>query len=197
VIYFIRHGETAWSLTGQHTGRTDIPLTEHGESQARALAPRLSGIPFFAVIASPMNRAMRTCELSGLKQTHIDRDLDEWDYGTYEGQTSTTISDARADWSVFRDGCPGGESPEDIRKRADRVIAHLRSFTGNVAVISHGQFGEVLAARWIELPVAEGEHFHLDPATVSVLGFNPAHPTVPIVSLWNSSGVLPGKQKTP
>jgi probable phosphoglycerate mutase len=194
VIYFIRHGETEWSLTGQHTGRTDIPLTPHGESQARALKPRLDDISFAAVVSSPMQRALQTCELSGLTPTEVEPGLDEWDYGTYEGQTSSTIRNTHPDWNVFRDGCPGGELPSDIRIRADRVITHLRSVTGNVAVFSHGQFGEALAARWIGLAVVEGKHLHLDPATVSILDFDTAHPSVPIISLWNSSGALPGKQ---
>jgi broad specificity phosphatase PhoE len=195
VIYFIRHGETEWSLTGQHTGRTDIPLTGHGESQARELKPRLHDIPFSAVLTSPMQRASQTCELSGLQRTEIDPDLNEWDYGDYEGQSSEAIRKDRPGWNVFRDGCPGGESPEDVHARADRVISRLRTYPGSVAVFSHGQFGEALAARWIGIPVRDGQHFHLDPATVSIFDFDPAHPTIPILSLWNSAGTLPGKQK--
>ncbi|RFA06740.1 histidine phosphatase family protein [Subtercola boreus] len=190
----MRHGETEWSLTGKHTGQTDIPLTTHGKSQARALTPRLRDIPFAAVISSPLQRAVETCQLSGLLLTETVPDVDEWNYGQYEGLTSDTIRDTRPGWGVFRDGCPGGESVDQVQQRADRVLSRLRRYPGNVAVFSHGQFGEALAARWIGRPVLEAQHFHLDPATVSIFQIDPAHPAVPVISLWNSSGTLPGKK---
>ncbi|MGC2224456.1 MAG: histidine phosphatase family protein, partial [Methylocella sp.] len=164
-LYFIRHGETAWSLTGQHTGVTDVPLTAHGEEEARELEPFLRKIKFARVLTSPRQRARRTCELAGFgASAAIEPDLSEWDYGDYEGRRSVDIRKERPDWNVFRDGCPGGETPAQVSDRADRLIAHLRALDGNVALFSHGQFGCVLAARWIGLPVLEGQHFALGPA---------------------------------
>jgi probable phosphoglycerate mutase len=187
-LYLIRHGETEWSLSGQHTGRTDIPLTARGEAEARALQPLLGAIAFTTALSSPLQRARRTCELSGFGATAaIEPDLAEWDYGAYEGQTSPDIHRERPDWSVFRDGCPGGETPEQIADRADRLIARLRSLDGNVALFTHGHFGCVLAARWIELPVIEGQHLLLSTASVSMLGHHPTHPDVPVISLWNAT----------
>jgi broad specificity phosphatase PhoE len=185
-VYLIRHGETEWSLSGQHTGRTDIPLTARGEEEAKGLALRLHTTPFAQVWTSPRLRARRTCELAGLGPgAAIDPDLAEWDYGDYEGQRTVDIRKNRADWNIFRDGCPNGEMPEQVSVRADRLIARLRALDGNVALFSHGQFGSVLAARWIELPPLEGEHFRLSPASVSILGCDPHHPEVPVIALWN------------
>lgn len=187
-LYLIRHGETEWSLSGQHTGCSDIPLTEHGEAEARALAPRLRGIVFSGVLTSPRQRARRTCELAGLGSiAEIEPDLAEWDYGDYEGQRSADIREARPGWMVFRDGCPGGETPAQVAGRADRVIARLSGMHGNMAVFSHGQFGCVLAARWIGLPIIEARHFSLEPASLSVLGYNPDHPETAVIALWNST----------
>ena len=164
-IYLIRHGETEWSLSGQHTGRTDIPLTARGEDEARELGQRLRDIQFARVLTSPRQRARRTCELAGLGPVaEIEPDLAEWDYGDYEGQRSADIRKARPDWNLFRDGCPRGEMPAQISDRADRLIARLRVLDGNVALFSHGHFGRVLAARWIGLPVSEGQHFLLPTA---------------------------------
>jgi broad specificity phosphatase PhoE len=189
-VYFIRHGETAWSLSGQHTGRTDIPLTAHGEGEARGLEPCLREIQFARVLTSPRQRARRTCELAGLgPAAEIDPDLSEWDYGDYEGQRSVDIRKERPDWNVFRDGCPRGETPAQVSDRADRLIAHLHKLEGNVALFSHGQFGCVLAARWIGLTAIEGQHFALGVASLSILGHNSSHPKVPVIALWNAAPV--------
>jgi len=187
-IYLIRHGETEWSLSGRHTGRTDIALTTRGESEAGALQPVLGAITFAAVRTSPLQRARRTCELSGVgAKAEIEPDLAEWDYGAYEGLTSPEIHRERPEWSVFRDGCPGGESPGQISDRADRLINRLRVLEGNVALFTHGHFGCALAARWIDLPVIEGQHLLLSTASISVLGHHPTHPDVPVISQWNAT----------
>jgi broad specificity phosphatase PhoE len=185
-LYLIRHGETEWSLSGQHTGRTDIPLTQRGEDEARELAPLLRHIQFNRVFTSPRQRARRTCALSGLgKEAVIEPDLAEWDYGDYEGKLSPDIRNERPGWNVFLDGCPHGEMPEQVSSRADRLIAHLRSMDGNIALFSHSEFGLALAARWIGLPVAEGQHFLLGTGSLNTLSYNPAHPEVPVIALWN------------
>ena len=185
-IYLIRHGETTWSLTHQHTGRTDIPLTEHGEEQARQLGKRLSGTKFAHAFSSPSCRAQRTCALVGLGGSRNEPDLAEWNYGDYEGGRTVDIRKDHPDWNIFRDGCPGGETPVEVSDRADRLIANLRKLDGKVALFSHGQFGCVLAARWIGLPVINGPHFVLGTASLSVFGYDPDHPTVPVISLWNA-----------
>ena len=185
-VYVIRHGETEWSLSGQHTGRTDIPLTTRGEAEARALQQRLSAMTFSAVLTSPLQRARHTCELTGLGPAGVtEPDLAEWDYGEYEGLRSRDIHLKQPEWSVFRDGCPGGETPKQISDRADRLIARLRAGDGNIALFTHGHFGCALAARWIELPVIEGQHLLLTTASTSVLGFHPTHPEVPVIAVWN------------
>ena len=187
-VYIIRHGETDWSLSGQHTGRTDIPLNARGEEQARDLQQVLSAIAFTTVLTSPLQRARRTCELTGLgAAAQVEPDLAEWDYGAYEGLRSSEIHQKRPDWSVFRDGCPGGETPAQISDRADRLIAQLRSRDGNIALFTHGHFGCVVAARWIDLAVIEGQHLLLSTASVSILGQHPTHPEVPVISLWNAT----------
>ena len=187
-IYFIRHGETEWSLSQRHTGRTDIPLTARGEEQARAVGVRLSDIGFLRVLTSPRQRAQRTCELAHLSLlAEIEPDLAEWDYGDYEGQTSDEVYKGRPGWNVFRDGCPGGETPLQISDRADRLIANLDKQCGTIALFSHGQFGSALAARWIGLPVAKGQHFSIYPASLTILGYNPGHPEVRVISLWNDA----------
>jgi len=190
-LYLIRHGETAWSLSGQHTGRTDIPLTAHGEEEARSLAPWLAHIQFTRVFTSPRQRARRTCELAGLgQQAEIEPDLAEWDYGDYEGKLSSDIRKSRPDWNAFRDGCPNGEMPAQVSARADRLIAALGTTGGNIAMFSHGQFGLALGARWIGFPVAEGQSFLLGTASLSILSYNPAHPDVPVIALWNATPAL-------
>jgi len=188
-IYLIRHGETDWSLSGQHTGRTDVPLNARGAEQARDLQQLLSAITFTTVLTSPLQRARRTCELTGLgAAAQVEADLAEWDYGAYEGLRSSDIHQQRPDWSVFRDGCPGGETPAQISDRADRLIAQLRSRDGNIALFTHGHFGCVVATRWIDLAVIEGQHLLLSTASVSILGQHPTHPEVPVISLWNATG---------
>ncbi len=186
-LYYVRHGETAWSLTRQHTGRTDLALTETGESEARALAPWLSHLTFSHVFTSPLQRARRTCVLSGLGDGAVtEPDLAEWNYGDYEGKLSRDIRIDHPGWNAFVDGCPGGEMPGEISDRADRLILRLRSLTGNVALFSHGEFAGVLATRWIGLPVSEGAHFSLDTASLSILGENPSHPEIRAIRLWNA-----------
>jgi probable phosphoglycerate mutase len=186
-LYLIRHGETAWSLTGQHTGRTDVPLTEQGEQDARELAERLQPVSFNRVFTSPRKRARRTCELVGLDAVaEIEPDLAEWDYGDYEGQRSVDIRKERPDWNLFRDGCPRGESPAQISERADRVIARLRALEENIAIFSHGHFGRVLAARWIGLPVGQAQHFLLNTASLSILGYEHNLASESAIVLWNA-----------
>ncbi len=187
-LYLIRHGETEWALSSRHTGLTDIPLTANGENQARALGKYLLGIRFAHVLTSPLTRARQTCELVGLdKIQQIEPDLAEWDYGDYEGKRSVDIRKARPDWNVFRDGCPHGEMPKRVSERADRLIARLRMLDGKVALFSHGQFGGVLGARWIGLPLVEARHFPLGTASLSILSFNPQHLEVPVIALWNAA----------
>jgi broad specificity phosphatase PhoE len=186
-LYLVRHGETRWSLSHQHTGRTDVPLTEHGEEEARQLGERLGKTKFVHVFSSPSGRARRTCALIGLeKAAETEPDLAEWDYGDYEGRCTVDIRKVRPDWNIFRDGCPGGEAPGQVSDRADRLIARLRKLDGKVALFSHGQFGCVLAARWIGLPLIEGPHFVLGTSALSVFGYDPDHPAVPVISLWNA-----------
>jgi broad specificity phosphatase PhoE len=186
-LYLIRHGETDWSLSGQHTGRTDLPLTAHGEDEARKLVPWLSPMRFTRVFTSPLQRARRTCELAGLGATaEVEPDLAEWNYGDYEGRLSRDIRKERPGWNVFRDGCPNGERPRQVSERADRLIARLCTLDGNVALFSHGQFSRSLAAHWIELSVVESQHFSLGTASLSILGFDPAHPEVRVIELWNA-----------
>ncbi|MEO8723634.1 MAG: histidine phosphatase family protein [Sphingobium sp.] len=185
-LYLIRHGETAWSLSGQHTGHTDIPLTAQGEVMARELAPLLDPVPFIQIWTSPRQRARRTCELAAPGRTAtIEPDLAEWDYGDYEGLHTADIRKTSPRWSVFRDGCPGGETLDNVVSRADRLLVRLRRAQGNIALFSHGQFGCVLAARWAHLAGREGEHFALDPASLSILGPKPGHPEVPVITRWN------------
>lgn len=187
-IYLIRHGETAWSLSGQHTGNTDLALTEHGESVARQLAGRLQGIHFSLVLTSPRLRARMTCELAGLGDTaQTEPNLAEWDYGDYEGLRTAEIHESHPEWDLWEDGCPNGEMPEDVAVRADQLIERLRGRTGKVALFSHGHFGRVFAARWIGLAVAQGQHFAIDPASIGVLSYEPSHPQRRVIALWNAT----------
>jgi probable phosphoglycerate mutase len=188
-LYFIRHGETAWALSGQHTGHANIPLTSHGEDEARGLAPYLQTISFTGILVSPLQRALHTCELAGLSATaEIDPDLAEWDCGDYEGVYSVDIRHSRPDWDILKDGCPNGESPAQILIRADRLIKRLRCLSGNIALFSHGQFGCVLAARWIGQPLIEARHFLLNTASISILTYRQDDIFTPAIGLWNCCG---------
>lgn len=163
-------------------------MTANGESETEKLGKHLRDIQFSHVLTSPLKRAQQTCALVGLNQVpEIEPDLGEWDYGDYEGEKSVNIRKERPDWNVFRDGCPNGEMPIQISERADRLIARLRSLKGNIALFSHGQFGSVLATRWIGLAVEEAEHFPLGTESISIFTFDPHHPTVPIIALWNAA----------
>lgn len=195
-VYLVRHGETAWSLNGKHTGTTDVPLTPNGELQALALAPVLGAVTFDRVLTSPAVRARRTCELAGFgDRAETFLQLAEWDYGDYEGKRSSDIRKLQPNWSVWRDGCSGGESVRQVTDRVDGVIASLRAGSGTVLIFSHGQFGCSLAARWIGLAVLEAQHLQIDPASVGVLAFSPAHPDVPVIAQWNSvPAMLPDRE---
>ena len=185
-VLLIRHGETEWSLSRQHTGTTDIPLTENGRKVALLLQPILAKHVFALVLTSPLRRARETCELAGLgDRAHNDPDLMEWNYGEYEGLTPAQIHAKRPEWMLFRDGCPGGESPDQVEVRIDRVIARIRTVAaeGNVALFAHGHLIRAFAARWLGLRAADGRFFLLDPATINVLSF---YRTVPAVKHWNA-----------
>ena len=186
IVYVARHGETAWSLSGQHTGRTDLPLTPNGERNAKRLRERLKGLTFVEVFTSPLQRAARTCALAGFGAVaEFDADLVEWDYGEYEGQTSAEIHADRPNWDLFRDGCPGGESPAQVGERADRVVQRIRGVSGNVLLFSSGHFIRVLAERWLALgPGSAGRYLSLSTASLSALGYehNACHP---VIRLWN------------
>jgi broad specificity phosphatase PhoE len=187
VVYLARHGETAWSLTGQHTGLTDLPLTEHGEQNARALGQRLAGLNFAKVLTSPLQRARRTCELAGFgNKAELDRDLMEWNYGQYEGRRSTEILAERPGWQLFRDGCPGGESPAQVGARADCVVSRLRAVDGNVLLFSSGHFLRVFASRWLGLEPGAGRFFLLSTASLSALGYE-HNQAQPVIGLWNDT----------
>jgi probable phosphoglycerate mutase len=183
-VFAIRHGETEWSLDGRHTGTTDIPLTDNGRRLAELLRPALSGRTFALVLVSPLQRARETCELAGVAaRAIVDPDLVEWNYGTYEGLTPREIDRQAAGWLIFRDGCPGGETPEQVGARADRVISRARAVEGDVALFAHGHVLRVLAARWLGLPPGAGQHFLLDTGTLSVLA---EYHHRPALKTWNA-----------
>jgi broad specificity phosphatase PhoE len=183
-VFAIRHGETAWSLSGQHTGTTDIPLTDNGRRLAERIRPVLARKSFALVLVSPMQRARETCELAGLgERAAIDSDLAEWNYGDYEGLTNGQIQKTAPGWLIFRDGCPGGEAPEQVAARVDRIIARVQAAKGDVALFAHGHVLRVLAARWIGLPAGAGAHLLLDTGTLNVLDYYRGNPAIKI---WNA-----------
>ena len=184
-VYLVRHGETVWSLAGQHTGLTDLPLTERGEENARCLGKRLAGMKFAKIFTSPLRRACRTCELAGFGAVaETDGNLVEWNYGDYEGRRTAEIRGERPDWHLFRDGCPNGESPDQVGARADVFLRRLRAVNGDALVFSSGHFLRVLAARWLGLEPGAGRFLALNTASLSVLGYE--HDlSQPVIQLWN------------
>jgi probable phosphoglycerate mutase len=190
-VLLIRHGETEWSLSGQHTGTTDISLTENGRAVAKLLKPVFANQSFALVLSSPLCRARETCDLAGLgDRAEVENDLAEWNYGEYEGLTPQQIHAVRPGWMVFTDGCPGGEGPDQVEARIDRIIARIRAVAGkgNVAVFSHGHFIRAFAARWLGLQAADGRFFLLDPATVNVMSY---YRSVPAIKRWNAPILSP------
>jgi probable phosphoglycerate mutase len=184
VVWLVRHGETEWSRSGQHTGLTDLPLTDGGRRAARALAPVLARESFALVLTSPLARARETCALAGLgDRARVDPDLVEWNYGEYEGRTTAEIHVRAPGWLLFTDGAPAGERPDDVGRRVDRVIGRARAAAGDVAIFGHGHALRALAARWLGWPVAAGRHFVLDTGTVSILG---AYRQAPAIERWNA-----------
>ena len=187
IVYLARHGETAWTISGRHTGRTDLALTARGERNARRLGERLNGLTFQAVFTSPLQRAARTCELAGFgKSARVEPDLVEWDYGDYEGRLSSEVHTERPGWQLFRDGCPGGESPGQVGARADRIIRQVRSRPGNVLIFSSAHFLRVLAARWLGLEPTGGRFFLLSTASLSALSYEHSL-SQPAVRLWDDT----------
>jgi broad specificity phosphatase PhoE len=183
-IVLVRHGETEWSRAGRHTGRTDVPLTDAGREQAAALGASLRGREFALVLTSPLSRALETCRLAGLGEVAQERaDLQEWDYGAYEGRTTPEIREERPGWTLWRDGVPGGETSAEVGTRADRLIAEVRSAGGDAAIFAHGHLLRVLAARWLGLEPAAGRLLALDTATIGVLGYERE---TGVIRLWNS-----------
>jgi probable phosphoglycerate mutase len=188
IVYVARHGETAWTISGQHTGLTDLPLTERGERTARRLGERLKGLAFTTVLTSPLQRAARTCELAGFKTVaEADKDLVEWDYGAYEGRRTAEIRAERPGWELFRDGCPGGESPQQVSVRADRIVQRVRGVSGNVLLFTSGHVLRVIAVRWLGLEVSVNcKFFMLSTASLSALGYEHDR-SRPVIRLWNET----------
>jgi broad specificity phosphatase PhoE len=188
IVYLARHGETTWTISGQYTGLTDLPLTERGERNARRLEERLRGLTFAKVFTSPLQRARCTCELAGFGAVaEIDEDLVEWNYGDYEGRHSAVVHRERPDWELFRDGCPGGESPAEAAARADRVVSRVRAIPGDVLLFSSGHFIRVLATRWLGLEVtANAKRFMLSTASLSAIGYE-KELSRPVIRLWNDT----------
>jgi len=197
VVYLARHGETAWTISRQHTGMTDLPLTPQGEAEAVRLSQRLEGSKFAAVLTSPLQRAVRTCELAGFgPEAEIEPDLREWNYGAYEGRTSAEIHAERPDWQLFRDGCPEGESPEQIGARADRVVRRVRAIQGDTLLFSSGHFLRVFAARWLGLEPGAGRLFVLGTASLSALGYEHDR-SEPVIRFWDEMAPEPHKSRAP
>jgi len=187
VVYLARHGETAWTISRQHTGVTDLPLTAQGEAEALRLGERLERLAFAAVLTSPLRRAVRTCEMAGFgSAADVEPDLVEWNYGVYEGRTSAEIQAERPDWQLFRDGCPGGESPDQVGARADRVVRRVRAIEGNVLLFSSGHFLRVFAARWLGLEPGAGRYFVLGTASLSAVGYEHDR-SEPVIRFWDET----------
>jgi len=187
VVYLARHGDTAWTISGQHTGVTDLPLTAQGEAEAVRLGERLKGLRLATVLTSPLQRAVRTCELAGFgSMAGVEPDLLEWNYGAYEGRTSADIRTERPDWQLFRDGCPGGESPDQVGARADRVTRQVRAIGGDVLLFSSGHFLRVFAARWLGLEPGAGRYFLLGTASLSAVGYEHDR-SEPVIRLWDET----------
>jgi len=194
LVYLARHGETAWSLSGQHTGLTDLPLTAMGERNAEKLKDALKRVTFTKVLSSPLRRAWRTCELAGFRESvEVLHELVEWDYGEYEGLKSMEIHAERPDWQLFRDGCPGGESPEQVAARADHVVDLVRSVSGNVLLFSSGHFLRMLAARWAVIDTVGAQSLMLSTASLSVMGYE-GRISRPAIRLWNDTHHLLERQ---
>ncbi|HTJ76209.1 MAG TPA: histidine phosphatase family protein [Acidimicrobiales bacterium] len=182
-VVLVRHGQTEWSVSGQHTGRTDVPLTDVGRLNAKQLARRLAAWEFARVLTSPLSRAMETCQFAGLRdQAEVDEDLLEWDYGDYEGRRTVDIRQERPGWDLWVDGVPGGETIDEVGRRADRVVEAARAADGDVALFAHGHVLRILGARWIELPASAGRHLALATASLSVLGWERE---TPVLEHWN------------
>jgi probable phosphoglycerate mutase len=189
-IYLARHGETAWSLSGQHTGMSDIPLTEQGEKNAEQLGTRLQGLPFVKIFSSPLQRALRTSELAGFGSAVIpDPLLHEWNYGDYEGRTTTEIHQSQPDWLIFRDGCPGGETPKQIAQRCDQMIEKIKAINGDVLIFAHAHILRMLTTRWLGLSPLEGRLYLLSTASLSIIGYE-HHLSEPVIRLWNDTSHL-------
>ncbi len=183
-VFLVRHGETEWSLSGQHTGMTDIPLTEHGREAAKRLEPVFARERFALVLTSPLRRARTTCALAGLSERcDTDWDLHEWDYGDFEGLTMNEIQARAPGWNLFKDGCPHGETPAQVGARVDHVIDRVRAVPGHVALFAHGHVFRVFVARWLGLAASDGEHFLLDTATLSILTY---YRDIPAIKQWNA-----------
>jgi probable phosphoglycerate mutase len=192
-IFLMRHGETLWSLSGQHSGHADVAITENGKLEAKQLAKQVEHILFQHILVSPLRRAKQTCLAAGMwEDARMEPDLKEWDNGEFEGQTRLEIERSHPGWNLFRDGCSGGESPPEISARADLLKSKLEKLQGNIALFTHGHFGRVLGARWIGLSVEFAERLLLDTASLSILGYQHNNATKPVISLWNSrSGERP------
>lgn len=189
-IYLARHGETTWSLSGQHTGMTDIPLTEQGEKNAKQLGKRLQDLTFSKVFSSPLQRALKTCELAGFGNKVLpDPLLQEWNYGDYEGRTTTEIQQTQPEWFIFRDGCPGGESPAQVANRCDQMIEKMKAINGDILIFAHAHILRMLATRWLGLPAEEGRLYFLSTASLSILGYE-HNLSEPVIRLWNDTSHL-------
>ena len=189
-VFLARHGETEWSVTGQHTGRTDLPLTEEGRRQAKRLGARLAGADFAVVLVSPLSRALETARLAGFGDVaQVDADLIEWDYGAYDSRTADEIRRERPDWTPWHGGYPGGETLDDLAARADRIVQRIRPVDGDVALFAHGHILRIIAARWLEQPAIEASHYYLATATLSVLAWERE---TPVIERWNEACHLEG-----